>query len=114
MKIQRWCNECNLETEHDHKESISEDVRTTIDVCCECGNADVDCDSIDNDFYFYDDYGASEFDCTPMYDEDDEPRCRVCGCTQNNACPGGCYWVEEDLCSACVEKAENLKEESNC
>ncbi|MDD4566090.1 MAG: hypothetical protein PHE79_11530 [Eubacteriales bacterium] len=27
--------------------------------------------------------------------------CRVCGCTQDNACPGGCYWVEEDLCSAC-------------
>ena len=29
-------------------------------------------------------------------------RCRVCGCTDCNACPGGCYWVEADLCSACV------------
>jgi len=28
--------------------------------------------------------------------------CRVCGCTQERACPGGCYWVEDDLCSACV------------
>lgn len=28
--------------------------------------------------------------------------CRVCGCTWNNACPGGCYWVEKDLCSECV------------
>jgi hypothetical protein len=28
-------------------------------------------------------------------------KCKVCGCTQNNACPGGCYWVEDDLCSAC-------------
>ena len=33
----------------------------------------------------------------------DAPRCRICGCTDNNACPGGCYWVEEDLCSQCVE-----------
>jgi len=30
-----------------------------------------------------------------------ERKCKVCGCTQNNACPGGCYWVEDDLCSAC-------------
>lgn len=29
--------------------------------------------------------------------------CRVCGCTQENPCDGGCYWVEEDLCSACSE-----------
>lgn len=33
----------------------------------------------------------------------DMPRCRICGCTDDNACPGGCYWVEEDLCSECVE-----------
>ena len=29
--------------------------------------------------------------------------CRVCGCTENNACVRGCWWVEEDLCSACVD-----------
>ncbi len=29
--------------------------------------------------------------------------CRVCGCTDEHACPGGCYWVEPDLCSACAE-----------
>jgi hypothetical protein len=28
--------------------------------------------------------------------------CRVCGCTDERACPGGCSWVEEDLCSACA------------
>lgn len=28
-------------------------------------------------------------------------KCRVCGCTWNNPCPGGCYWVEWDLCSSC-------------
>ena len=30
--------------------------------------------------------------------------CRVCGCTDDNAClpPGGpCHWVGNDLCSAC-------------
>lgn len=27
--------------------------------------------------------------------------CRVCGCTEQAACPGGCAWVEADLCSAC-------------
>jgi len=27
--------------------------------------------------------------------------CRVCGCTEERACPGGCCWVEVDLCSAC-------------
>lgn len=34
----------------------------------------------------------------------EEQKCRVCGCTWNNACEGSCYWVEEDLCSKCVEK----------
>jgi hypothetical protein len=28
--------------------------------------------------------------------------CRVCGCTDARACPGGCYWIAEDLCSACA------------
>lgn len=28
-------------------------------------------------------------------------RCRVCGCTDQRACPGGCWWVEPDLCSTC-------------
>lgn len=27
--------------------------------------------------------------------------CRVCGCTQDHACQGGCWWTEDDLCSAC-------------
>lgn len=29
--------------------------------------------------------------------------CRVCGCSQNDACDAGCGWVAEDLCTACVE-----------
>lgn len=28
--------------------------------------------------------------------------CRVCGCTDEEGCPEGCYWVEPDLCSNCV------------
>ncbi|MDR2054254.1 MAG: hypothetical protein LBQ10_00045 [Desulfovibrio sp.] len=32
--------------------------------------------------------------------------CRKCGCTDEAACPGGCSWVEKDLCSACVEPPE--------
>jgi hypothetical protein len=30
-----------------------------------------------------------------------ERKCRVCGCTWNNACRGGCSWIEKDLCSSC-------------
>jgi hypothetical protein len=32
--------------------------------------------------------------------------CRVCGCTDDQACEGGCTWVEDDLCSACVDTAQ--------
>ena len=40
-----------------------------------------------------------------------EQQCRVCGCTWNNACQGGCYWVEEDLCSRCVgQPGSNIRE----
>lgn len=28
--------------------------------------------------------------------------CRLCGCTDDHACPAGCYWVEPNLCSACA------------
>lgn len=36
------------------------------------------------------------------------PRCRYCGCMNQMACPGGCYWVEEDLCSTCAIMAEPM------
>ncbi len=43
-------------------------------------------------------------------DEDlfDVRTCRICGCTDDFGCPGGCYWVEDDLCSACVDKAYGI------
>ena len=31
-------------------------------------------------------------------------KCRVCGCDWNHPCPGGCWWVEEDLCSSCADE----------
>ncbi len=34
---------------------------------------------------------------------DRRPACRVCGCTDDNACLGGCWWIEPDLCSACAD-----------
>lgn len=36
------------------------------------------------------------------------PACRVCGCTEWDACDGGCWWVTDPiglgpLCSTCLE-----------
>lgn len=28
-------------------------------------------------------------------------QCRKCGCTSHRPCPGGCAWVDWDLCSRC-------------
>lgn len=43
-------------------------------------------------------------------DGEDEARCVRCGCTENAACPGGCFWVPNlqmvDLCSACASPQE--------
>lgn len=44
-----------------------------------------------------------------MGQDDPVPACRVCGCTEDNACEGGCHWVEDpqmgELCSRCVNAA---------
>jgi len=47
--------------------------------------------------------------------ENAERKCRVCGCTDMD-CSGciartgePCYWVEEDLCSACHERKVVLR-----
>jgi len=36
--------------------------------------------------------------------------CRVCGCTDENACAGGCAWFEPDLCSLCALAAAAVAE----
>ncbi|MBX7224067.1 MAG: hypothetical protein K1Y36_29395 [Blastocatellia bacterium] len=39
-------------------------------------------------------------------DEFHGPECAVCGCTEEQACPGGCVWVDDgtmrDVCSRCA------------
>lgn len=32
--------------------------------------------------------------------------CRMCGCTQNDACDVGCGWAQGDLCTACAAGGE--------
>ncbi|MDD5302967.1 MAG: hypothetical protein PHS14_07625 [Elusimicrobia bacterium] len=34
-----------------------------------------------------------------------EPACRVCGCTEEKACPGGCSWAGVGICSVCEVKS---------
>ena len=43
-------------------------------------------------------------------DGEQERECKVCGCTEDAACVGGCSWVEMDLCSACVPHGDRLKD----
>lgn len=70
----------------------------------------------DREFYttYDDEYGTEDVDPDELYasheeakkalEADKKRKCRVCGCTWDHACPGSCYWVEEDLCSRCAEK----------
>jgi hypothetical protein len=52
--------------------------------------------------------GGAEETTAPgnVFDPGDVPRCIRCGCTDEQACPGGCAWVpgtmEGDLCSRCA------------
>jgi hypothetical protein len=32
-----------------------------------------------------------------------EQRCRKCGCTRAVPCPGGCFWIEPNLCTNCAD-----------
>lgn len=41
-----------------------------------------------------------------MTSDPPERKCRVCGCTQYNACmtdEGTCHWISDDLCSECED-----------
>jgi len=35
--------------------------------------------------------------------------CRICLCSDDDACPEGCSWSEPDLCTACVEQIATLE-----
>ena len=41
-------------------------------------------------------------------DKDGLIRCRVCGCTEGDACADGCSWVDDDLCSTCGSASEAI------
>lgn len=36
--------------------------------------------------------------------EFEKRRCAHCGCTDDDPCEGGCWWVDDDCCSACGDK----------
>jgi ParB family chromosome partitioning protein len=40
---------------------------------------------------------------SPVGDDTSVRSCRACGCTDAEACDGGCSWVEDDLCSECLD-----------
>jgi len=52
------------------------------------------------------DWYTNEWTWVISFERIDKPadarRCRICGCTEDHVCPGGCYWVEWDLCSSCA------------
>ena len=35
--------------------------------------------------------------------QEGEQKCRICSCTNERACEGGCHWIEFDLCSSHLE-----------
>lgn len=37
-------------------------------------------------------------------------KCRVCGCTQTNACNPPCSWAEPALCSTCARTARAIRD----
>src|SRR5437763_1726266 len=41
------------------------------------------------------DYRLTESAAALLADLDDVARCRVCGCTEDAPCPGGCCWVPD-------------------
>lgn len=51
---------------------------------------------------FLDSRFRSDYVLTGSALDDIGPACRRCGCTEFSACPGGCVWVEPDLCSRCA------------
>jgi hypothetical protein len=67
------------------------------------------------------DQDAYERELVPPFETSIDPApaavrtCRVCGCTDDNACLAldavldrvGCHWVEADLCSECSERASD-------
>jgi len=52
----------------------------------------------------------SDLTSTVKRDRNGLVRCRVCGCTERDACANSCSWVEFNLCSTCDAAKEALLE----
>jgi hypothetical protein len=50
----------------------------------------------------YDPYGGEECVCEMG---EGWRFCRNCGCSDERACEGGCWWIAADLCSECAPVA---------
>lgn len=47
----------------------------------------------------------------PKFDRNGLVRCRVCGCTDLDACANSCAWVDgQDLCTTCRDAAAAIRE----
>ncbi|WP_447979068.1 hypothetical protein [Candidatus Nitrospira bockiana] len=71
----------------------------------------MNCHACGDDLEGFPSYGGLCLDCAMEADgwcanAPGEATCRVCGCTELAACPGGCVWAEPDLCSRCVRIEE--------
>lgn len=36
-------------------------------------------------------------------------KCKYCGCTDEKACTGGCFWAKPEVCSNCLYSLETLE-----
>jgi len=57
-----------------------------------------------DEWLYFDGERGFEPHCFSFVDPAPERACQHCGCTENNACPMGCYWADENTCSECVGK----------
>lgn len=48
--------------------------------------------------------GVAEFHRQERIAAGREHACLGCGCSESRACPGGCVWATETLCSSCAAK----------
>jgi predicted RNA-binding Zn-ribbon protein involved in translation (DUF1610 family) len=81
--------------------------RADVYICNECGREEATLDMLGKEPLPLNEWAmVLGFDSEEEEEDPEEQRCRVCGCTWYNACEGGCYWVEDDLCSKCAEKAQ--------
>lgn len=45
-------------------------------------------------------------DCLRILSQESVMTCMFCGCTDNNACSGGCSWIEPNVCSRCKDRVK--------